>query len=123
MGTSQQSLPFEYVTAEILRQHFNDDGIWQRVQAEELVALVNTDTHCVAPPLGDPVCTHSQTMHYYTHEAKLVAIVHQYQRPDGKLGASGLPDPKWLRLSDKIIGLQPTQRRNEQGPDSRIPPV
>ncbi len=109
MGTSRRSPPFEYVSAQTLQQQFNQLGTWQRVQAEELVALVKTDTHCAAPPPGDPVCTRSQTLHYYTHKAELIAIVHQYQRPDGKLGASGLPDPKWLRLSDRIIALQPTR--------------
>jgi hypothetical protein len=34
-----------------------------------------------------------------------MAIVHQYLRPDGTLGASGLPDPKWLRDGDRILIL------------------
>ncbi|MCY4437144.1 MAG: hypothetical protein OXE05_07405 [Chloroflexi bacterium] len=32
-----------------------------------------------------------------------VALVHQYLQPDGKVGGSGRPDPKWLRLPDGTI--------------------
>lgn len=35
-------------------------------------------------------------MVYYSVAGDPVAIVHQYVLPDGMLGASGRPDPKWV---------------------------
>ncbi len=34
---------------------------------------------------------------------KKVALVHQYLRPDGRIGASGMPDPKWLLGEGEIL--------------------
>ncbi len=51
--------------------------------------------------------TVSQLVAYYARlpngQKQLVAVVFQYMQPDGKLGASGKPDPKWLRLPDGAI--------------------
>jgi hypothetical protein len=38
-----------------------------------------------------------------TTAASYVAIVHQYLNPDGTLGGSGTPDPKWLRDGYMIL--------------------
>ncbi len=55
--------------------------------------------------------TVSQLVAYYERlpdgQKRLLAVVFQYLQPDGKLGASGKPDPKWLRLPDGgIIAAQ-----------------
>ena len=51
--------------------------------------------------------TVSQLVAYYERlpngQKQLVAVVFQYLQPDGKLGASGKPDPKWLRLPDGVV--------------------
>lgn len=39
---------------------------------------------------------------YELPDGSRVALVHQYLRPDGTVGASGQPDPKWL-LEDGVI--------------------
>jgi len=39
--------------------------------------------------------TRSQTVPYFLM-GLLIAVCHQYTRPDGSLGASGKPDPKML---------------------------
>lgn len=41
-------------------------------------------------------------MRYYDDLGQ-VAVVHQIRSPDGSLGASGKPDPKYLRLDDMIL--------------------
>jgi hypothetical protein len=38
-------------------------------------------------------------MAYDDASGVMVAVVHQYLRPDGSLGASGLPDPKRLLVN------------------------
>jgi hypothetical protein len=45
------------------------------------------------------MCTRSQYLIYVDNNGKKVAGVHQYLRPDGKLGASGRPDPKELLIN------------------------
>jgi hypothetical protein len=54
---------------------------------------------------GEPIGTLSQRVEYWdTDGAALykIAVVHRYLRPDGTLGASGLPDPKRV-LHDGVI--------------------
>jgi hypothetical protein len=41
---------------------------------------------------------------YYNQQGKKVAIAHQYVKPDGTIGGSGRPDPKWL-LEEGVIYL------------------
>jgi hypothetical protein len=41
--------------------------------------------------------------YFRRRDGQLMAIVHQYRLPNGELGASGLPDPKWLRDGDRIL--------------------
>lgn len=50
----------------------------------------------------------SQFVYYVNREHQLVALVHQYVRPDGTLAASGLPDPKWLIIDGVRHQLEPT---------------
>lgn len=52
---------------------------------------------------------------YYDAEAKL-AIAHRYLRPDGRLGASGRPDPKWVFKDGIIYAVLEPGARTEQDP-------
>lgn len=38
-------------------------------------------------------------------------MAHEYLRPDGTIAASGLRDPKWLRLAGKTYKLRRLGRR------------
>jgi hypothetical protein len=84
--------PRRRVKAHELRKMFNDGEYWERTKTGELVALEGASRH-PGPPF-EPFCTVSQSVHYYSHDAKKVAVVHQYLRPDGTIGGSGQPDPK-----------------------------
>lgn len=53
--------------------------------------------------LAEPHCTRSLYVEYHDANGGLVAGAHMYVRPDGQLGASGKPDPKFLRLGDTIF--------------------
>jgi hypothetical protein len=35
-----------------------------------------------------------------------IFLVHLYLRPDGSIGASGLPDPKWLYEDGEVYQLE-----------------
>lgn len=72
-----------------LRQLFNDGQFFERMQRGELRARIDRDNP--ASLGGQPVRTQSVS---YLDGATIVAVVHQYLRPDGSLAASGKPDPK-----------------------------
>ncbi len=40
---------------------------------------------------------------YSLPDSTPVALVHQYVRPDGTLGGSGLPDPKVLVVGNEVL--------------------
>jgi hypothetical protein len=88
--------PVRVVTAQDLRAMFNDGRYWQRAKAGELREVIVRDGHPSAPKANEPFCTRSQTIIYRDRDSRRVAVVHQYLRQDGTLGASGVPDPKKL---------------------------
>lgn len=47
--------------------------------------------------------TRSQIVRYFDNYGELIAVVHQIHNPDGSIGASGKPDPKYLRLENEIL--------------------
>lgn len=100
--------PVEWVSEDHIRQLFNDSGLYRRAQEGELSIHLKRQSH--RAPDGEPFCTHSQIVYYFTPEGNLLAVVHQYQRPDGTLGGSGLPDPKRLYLPGKSIAVRSRKR-------------
>ena len=57
------------------------------------------------PLAREPYCTRSQIVRYYDG-AHQVAVVHQYMRPDGTIGAWGRPDPKAVLHEGVLYQLQ-----------------
>jgi len=95
------------VSPQKLRELFNSGQYYERVQAGQLLAVVGTDRHPSAPAANEPFCTRSQIVYYYdVQQRRKVAIVHQYLRRDGSIGASGRPDPKRIRDGDTIYTLK-----------------
>ncbi len=101
--------PVQPVSHEEICRIFNEGRYFERVQSGELIAVRMKNGHPERPIGNEPICTHSQTWYYYTTTNELVAVVHQYQRPDGSIGLSGQPDPKALYLSDRSVYF-PTNR-------------
>jgi hypothetical protein len=93
------------VSAPHLRRLFNQGRYWERVQAGELRQRVLKDAHPSPPRAPEPICTRSQTVAYVDTQGTRVAIVHQYLRADGTLGASGRPDPKRLLVDGVLYKL------------------
>lgn len=106
MPQSKDELPVEWVSADIIRQYFNESQILERSELGELKEQIKRESHRLPPPKGEPSCTRSQIVVYYSEKGEFVALAHRYVRPDGTLGASGLPDPKRMRLKNKIIATR-----------------
>src|SRR2546426_702993 len=88
--------PRRDVSPRELRDLFNAPDGGNRLKRGELIADVVRDRHPSSPKANVPYCTRSQLIVYRDAAGREVATVHQYLRPDGTLGASGLPDPKRL---------------------------
>ncbi len=69
---------------------FND---WVRQSPEGAREVLLEERHPARPAAGEPYCTRSRIVSYQAGGVD-VARAHRYQRPDGSLGASGMPDPK-----------------------------
>lgn len=110
MPDSEGSLPVEWVSADIIRQVFNAGQYHKRARSGELAEDVMKEFHPATPPPGEPFCTWSQMVFYRAATGEVVALVHQYLRPDGTIGASGRPDPKRLILKDKIIAVRAARK-------------
>ena len=106
MPPSQDQESIKWVTKETIRKCFNDGRFAERVGLGELTTILKRNSHPDPPPTGEPLCTRSQIVYYYALDGHAVAVVHQYLRPDGTIGASGLPDPKRLILQDRIISVR-----------------
>ena len=83
------------MSKEELRRRFNEGRYWERAQNGELLEKVEEEGS-PSPRVPLPPGTLSQTIAYWDREGRRIAVVHQYLRPDGSLGASGRPDPKCL---------------------------
>ena len=98
--------PVEWVSIEIIRQIFKESGFYEAILSGKFFQWIKRSSHPNPPPDGEPFCTHSQIAYYYNSNGEPVAVVHQYLRPDGSIGASGLPDPKRLILQDRIVAVR-----------------
>lgn len=96
--------PRVFVESAVLREIFNRH-IAPRIAAGELYARVQWE-RTPRPGSGQPPGTRSQIVNYYdaATDAK-VAVVHRYLLPDGRVGASGLEDPKQV-LWDGTVHVQ-----------------
>lgn len=87
--------PEKLVPARTIQTLFNEGRYYERTllgefRTQVLKSRVPKHLHTREPP-----GTLSQIVAYYGPQGR-VAVVHQYLRPDGSLGASGRPDPKQL---------------------------
>lgn len=79
-----------------LRKLFNDNYL-PLIGTKRIVERVmrGAGRHPSLPLAKEPYCTESQEVSYSDPATgDELARAHRYLRPDGKIGASGLPDPK-----------------------------
>jgi hypothetical protein len=97
----------EFVEPEEIRRIFNEQGFFERAQSGEFRVEVKKDDHLSKKGCahsGEPFCTRTQILWYLSKvSGGPVACVHPYLRRDGSLGASGKPDPKYLRFQGRVL--------------------
>ena len=78
-----------------LRKIFNDGRFAERGNSGELRVEIKRSREVLTDKIANWIPgTMSQELRYYDQDNVLVAKAHRYLRPDGKLAASGLIDPK-----------------------------
>jgi hypothetical protein len=93
------------VTPTQLRARFNAGNYVGRAAAGELGVQVLNE-HRTSRKSGQPRGTRSQIVGYFDRQTgDLLALAHQYRRPDGSIGGSGNPDPKLVREGGIIYSL------------------
>lgn len=95
-----------FVSKSIIRQKFNNGPYLLMIKKGDLVPKCLKNTHLENPKtFQGPYCTHSQIIRYTNSFGKIIVLVHQYLRPNGTFGASGMPDPKRLREGNIIYAV------------------
>ena len=97
------SPPVRRVPVWELRRLFNERGLFEAAQQGTLSIRLRTDKHPARPKAAEPVCTRSQAVDYLDDSGRIIAVVHQYLRRDGTIGASGRPDPKQLLHDGELL--------------------
>lgn len=93
-----------YVPEGEIRRLFNEGPYPQMIAEGRLTTQFLRNAHLNAPDLkGNPPCTHRQTIRYLDSDGNPVVEIFQYLKPDGTLGASGLPDPKRLWMGGTVL--------------------
>ena len=103
---SHNPLPERFVPPIIIREAFNSGQFWERAQCGEFTLEFDRDTHFTrqyARERNFTYCTRSQVLRYFDSNGNRIAVVHQIRNPDGTIGASGKPDPKYLQLEDEVL--------------------
>jgi hypothetical protein len=103
-------LPVDWVSKDYIRRIFNEGDYLQKIESNELVPFFKERHHPSNPPAGEPICTWSELLVYYTEELDPVVEVHRYLRPDQTIGASGRLDPKRIFLEDRVLAVQIIKR-------------
>jgi hypothetical protein len=96
------------VTEDELRELFARKRILERLAAGEITQEIIRDGHPSPPRANEPVCTKSQIIEYSNADGQKIAKAHRYVRPDGEIGASGMPDPKEI-LHEGVRHLLPVK--------------
>jgi hypothetical protein len=97
-------LPTVAASKRELRSIFNACQYEEKLRTGEIFEDLLANPHATPRRSGQPHCTHSQLIAYRERSTnKKLALVHQYLRPDGRIGGSGKPDPKWLLGDNEIL--------------------
>ena len=94
-----------------LRKIFNKGRYWEKTRTGEITAQIKRQTHPTRIEANEPFCTFTQEVIYLQNNRE-IARVHQYERPDKSIGASGKPDPKRLLYNERIYALRKRPKNN-----------
>ena len=89
-----------------IREMFNKSQYPKMIEDGRLVAdqPYLRDDHLKEPQKRkEPWCTRAQTIRYRDRAGQWAVVIFQYLRPDNTIGGSGRPDPKRLRIGNRVF--------------------
>jgi hypothetical protein len=96
-----------HLDAPALCKLFNEGGFLEKVESGELRMIVKKTRITLMTFIRNWVPgTESQEIHLLDIHGNLIVKAHRFLRPDGKLAASGMLDPKRILIEGKIYGLK-----------------
>ncbi|HXN05449.1 MAG TPA: hypothetical protein VN944_00120 [Nitrospiria bacterium] len=101
-------IEIKYISKTIIRQLFNNSDYPSKIGGGNLISLEICDREISKPraiEIGEPFGTRFQLIRYF-EAGNWVVEVAQYLRPNGTIGASGMQDPKRLRIGDIIYIIE-----------------
>lgn len=100
----RKNIECEHVSPDNIRKMFNESQYPMLIVNGRLKPELKRNSHLIEPQKrGEPHCTHAQLIRYLDNNGQWVVEVFQYLRPDKTIGASGKPDPKRMRIGNKIF--------------------
>ena len=90
--------PSVQISQQELNRLYNAGPFKESIRTGKLISRVNRSGHPSPEKSGQPPCTRSQIVRLYDTTGTRIAVLHQYLRPDGTIGASGEPEPKAVLL-------------------------
>lgn len=86
-----------------IQRLFKKSQLQQRILRGEFGCEYLHDAELKSPSATQgPLGTRSQVLRYFDDRGQWIVEVHRYLKPDNSLGASGMPDPKRLRIGDMV---------------------
>lgn len=89
-----------------MRKLFHEYQCLQKIANGEFRSILVRQRHSNPITSKQQFCTHSQLVSIQDNSGEEVVRAHQYKKPDGTLGASGMPDPVRLFIGGVIYKLE-----------------
>ena len=106
-----QADEIEYTSPNNIRRKFNKSQYPSMIEHGLLKAEYLRNDHLKEPEKrSKPQCTHSQMIRYYDNGGRWVVEIHQYWHQDKAIKGTRSPDPKRLRVGNKVY-IVDTQAR------------
>ena len=105
-----------HLDAPALCKLFNEGGFLEKVESGELRMIVKKTRITQMTHIRNWVPgTESQEIHLLDTDDNVIVKAHRFLKPDGKLAASGMLDPKRIFIEGKIYGLKGPESENVPG--------
>jgi len=88
-----------------MRRMFNEERFVERAERGEIKAVV-VHSGTPSPDVGLPDGSKSELVSYRDLNNLELSRAHQYVLPDGRIGASGMPDPKRVLKGGKLYRIE-----------------
>jgi|ERR1035437_3882263 hypothetical protein len=106
---ADDSIPVKSLSKKQMQDLFHKCNFLVKIKTKELRQVLLRERHADPLKSGHPFCTHSQILSFQDLNQNEVIRAHQYLMPDGRIGASHMPDPLRIFIDGTIHKLEAKQ--------------